>query len=237
MIRIICPRDPTIRSVERQGRRLYRWLHDVSRIYVVMPNDGSKHKCHQLIRAWDDSDLIVFMGHGRSDALYGSRGKSFDVTGGEEALDKSSEDYYNDEHFIDATSYKLLKGKNIVCFSCESYLLAKKLVEAGANAVVGFGKMPTSKQELEQDAHIETVSDKMVAYINGALNVAFRDAVFKTHKMHGEIADVAVYFKMEIKRQISLLLHSKAKYRKSMATVLYNIAKSVKVEGDKTVKV
>ena len=75
------------------------------------------------------------------------------------------------------------------------------------------------------------------ALINGALNVAFRDAFYMTHKMQGEIADVAVYFKMEVRRQVSLLLHSKAKYRYSMATVLYDIAKTVKVVGDKTVKV
>ena len=50
---------------------------------------------------------------------------------------------------------------------------------------------------LVQDAHItERISNTMIAYINGALNVAFRDAFYMTHKMQGEIADVAVYFKM-----------------------------------------
>lgn len=238
MIRIICPQDPTIRCVERQGRRLDRWLDEASRIYVVLPNENSKNKCLNLIRIWDSSDLIVFMGHGRSDALIGSRGRLFDMEGGDDALDKKSEDYYNDERFIDEENYSLFSGKSIVIFACESDLLAKRLVEAGAKSVLGFGKMPTSRIELEQDAHItERISNTMIAYINGALNVAFRNALYMAHRMNGEMADVAVYFKMEIRRQVSLLLHSKAKYRYSMATLLYDIAKTVKVEGDKTVKV
>ena len=237
MIRIICPRDPTIRSVERQARRLDRRLDLDSRVYVVMPNDWSKRKCHKAIRSWDNADLIVFMGHGRSDSLFGSRGDLFNVTGGEDAFDKETEDYYNDEHFIDITNFYLLAGKSIVCFSCESDLLAEKLIAAGTRAVIGFGKMPTSRVELEVDAHVNNVSDRMVAYINGALNVAFREAVLMAYRMRGEIADIAVYFKMEIRRQVSLLLHSKAKYRYSMANVLYDISKTVVVLGDKTISV
>lgn len=238
MIRIICPQDPTIRSVERQGRRLNRWLDTSSKIYVVLPNEGSKYMCHHYIRTWDNNDLIVFMGHGRSDALIGSRGRLYDMMGGDDAKDKESDDYYNDDGFIDDSNYDLLAGKSIVAFACETNLLAKRLVEAGARAVVGFGKMPTSRIELEQDTHItERISETMIAYINGALNVAFRDAFFMAHRMQGEIVDVAVYFKMEIRRQVSLLLHSKAKYRYCMATVLYDIAKTVKVVGDKKVKV
>lgn len=238
MIRIICPQDPTIRCVERQGRRLDRWLDTASRIYVVLPNDGSKYKCLRLIEEWDSSDLVVFMGHGRSDALFGSRGRLFDAIGGDDALDKESEDYYNDEHFIDESNYGIFAGKNIVAFACESVLLARCLIDAGAKVVVGLGKMPTSKMELEQDAHIsEGISNAMIAYINGALNVSFRNALYMVYKMQGEIADIAIYFKMEIRRQVSLLLHSKAKYRYSTATVLYDIAKTVKVIGDKTVKI
>ena len=237
MIRIISPRDPTIKSVERQARRLDRRLQVASRIYVVMPNKDSKMTCHRFMRKWGRNDLIVFMGHGRSDALFGSRGNLFNVAGAEDIMDIETDDYYNDERFIDESTYHLLAGKSIVCFACESDLLAKKLVEAGAVAVVGFGKMPTSRLELEQDAHIIGVSDRMVAYINGALNVAFREAILMTHKMQGCIADIAVYFKMEIRRQVSLLLHSKARFRYSMANVLYDIAKTVVVLGDKTIRV
>jgi hypothetical protein len=176
------------------------------------------------------------MGHGRSDALFGSRGKNFNMTGCEAAIDRESDDYYNDESFIDESNYNLFSGKSIICFSCESDLLGNRLLKAGARAVVGFGKMPSSWAEFEQDVHFkERINNRMIAYINGALNVAFRDAVLITHKMHGSLIEFAAYFKMEIRRQISLLLHSKAKFRYCMANVLYDISGTVTVMGDKSV--
>jgi len=236
MIRIICPQDPTIRSVERQARRLDRRLGADSRIYVVKPNDISKKKCHRLIESWNVEDLIIFMGHGRSDALFGSRGKNFNMTGSDAAIDRESDDYYNDESFIDESNYDLFSDKSIICFSCESDLLGNRLLKAGARTVVGFGKMPSSWAEFEQDVHFkERINNRMIAYINGALNVAFRDAVLITHKMHGSLIEFAAYFKMEIRRQVSLLLHSKAKFRYCMANVLYDISKTVTVMGDKSV--
>ena len=236
MIRIICPQDPTIRSVERQARRLDRRIGADSKVYVVKPNDISKKKCHRLIESWSIEDVIIFMGHGRSDALFGSRGKNFNMTGCEAAIDRESDDYYNDESFIDESNYNLFSGKSIICFSCESDLLGNRLLKAGARAVVGFGKMPSSWAEFEQDVHFkERINNRMIAYINGALNVAFRDAVLITHKMHGSLIEFAAYFKMEIRRQIYLLLHSKAKFRYCMANVLYDISGTVTVMGDKSV--
>ncbi len=237
MIRIICPQDPTIRCVERQAGKLNRRLDKASKKYIVKPNDGSKFRCHQLIKSWSEDDLIIFMGHGRSDALFGSRGKMFNIMGGDNAKDRDTDDIYNDESFVDESNYGLFAGKSVVCFTCESDELGKKLMESGAKAIVGFGKMPSSKIELEQDAHVKYSTKTMVAYINGALNVAFREAVLRAHRMKGVIEDVAIYFKMEMRRQVSLLLHSKAKYRYCMANVLYDIARTVTVMGDKKLKV
>lgn len=238
MIRIICPRDPTIRCVERQARKLERRLRDLSRVYVVMPTDETKFKCHRLIREWNNADLIVFMGHGRSDALFGSRGKNYDAAGADDCEDMKTEDYYHDEHFLDQTNYGLLSGKRFVCFACDSDLLANRLVESGAVSVLGVGKMPTSLEEFNRDLpKIQPVKTSMIACINGALNVAFRDAVIDAARINGNMGDIAVFLKMELRRQISLLLHSKAVYRFSLTSVLYGVADSAVVVGDKTVSV
>lgn len=238
MIRIICPQDPTIRCVERQARRLDRRLGGMSKIYVVKPNDKSKSDCHQKIKSWSEDDIIIFMGHGRSDALFGSRGRNFNAMGHDSGFEVDNpEDYYNDENFIDKSNYVFLKGKSIVCFACETNLLAKKLIDAGAKSVLGFGKMPTSVEEFKSDWKLPYISKKMIAFMNGVLNVSFRDAMIKVVNMGGEIVDIAIYFKMEMRRQISLLLHSKAKYRYDIADVLYKILYSVDVIGDKRTKI
>lgn len=237
MIRIISPQDPTSRCIERQARKLNRRLAGHSRVYIVMPNDTSKQKCHSLIKMWPDTDVIVFLGHGRSDALYGSRGRYFDLAGAEDGLDRESDDYYSDDSFVDNTSYELFAGKCVVCFACDTNSLAKKLIDAGANVVVGFGKMPSSQIEFSEDwPEVKPVKDSMIAYINGALNVAFREAIRLVFKMDGSVDDIAVYFKMEMRKQISRLLHSKAKYRYDISTVLYNVANSVVVEGKHNIK-
>lgn len=238
MIRIISPRAPKDRCIERQARRLDRRLGDDSRVYVVMPREESKERCHQYIRQWDKDDLIVFMGHGRSDGLVGSRAVYAGMMGEEEALDKDPELYYDDEYFIGPVNYQLLAEKKVVCFACESDLLGDELVKAGAIAVVGFGKMPSSRDEFVEERYDKRMTTRaMIAALNGAINVAFRDAMIMAVKMQGEMSDVAVYFKMEMRRQVSLLLHSKAKYRYFLATILYDIAKTVKVLGDQSVKV
>jgi len=51
--------------------------------------------------------------------------------------------------------------------------------------------------------------------------------------MNGKLEDVSILFKMEIRRQVSFLLHSKARHKYDVANVLYDIAKTVKVVGDK----
>lgn len=56
-------------------------------------------------------------------------------------------------------------------------------------------------------------------------------------RINGNMGDIAVFLKMELRRQISLLLHSKAVYRFSLTSVLYGVADSVVVVGDKTVSV
>lgn len=238
MIRVITPRAPKDRCIERQARRLDRRLGDKSRVYVVLPREESKFQCHQFIRQWDNEDLIVFMGHGRSDGLVGSRGAFAGMLGEDDALDKDPELCYDDEFFIDEGDFHLFEGKKLVCFACESSLLGDKLIKAGATAIVGFGKMPSSKEEFDTERYDKRMITKtMIAALNGAINVAFRDAVIMAVKMKGEMADIAVYFKMEIRKQISLLLHSKAKYRYFLTNILYDIAKTVKVLGDKQIKV
>lgn len=238
MIRIISPRSPEDRCIERQARRLDRRLGDVSRVYVVMPNAKSKNECHQLIRQWKNEDLIVFMGHGRSDGLVGSRALFAGMMGAEDSLDRAPELYYDDEYFIGSDDYSLLADKKVACFACESDLLGEELIKAGAIAIVGFGKMPSSKEEFDPERYDKRmITRAMIAALNGAINVAFRDAVIMAVRMNGEMSDLAIYFKMEIRRQVSMLLHSKAKYRAILASILYNIARTVKVLGDQNAKI
>lgn len=232
MIKIICPSDPTIKRLERHAWRTADAIEDC-KVVIVQPGDASKVYCHREIWDSDKNDLIVFMGHGRSDALYGSKGKQFASAGliGDSTLCENL-DLYNDDSFIDSSNYGLFAGKKAVIFACKSAELGKELCKAGATTVLGFGKLPTSQDEFMDDWKYQ-VSNHAVAAMSGILDVAFCNALIDTIKRRGTFFDMQHQLRMQLQCSISMLLYSKACYRYKLASTLYTVAASIKVWGDR----
>ena len=237
MILLIYPKDPTIRRIERHGKRIANSLSGVAKQIVIEPKDASKTRAHHAIKASDDGDLIVFMGHGRSDALFGARGDKYRDAEYVDyrVIEENPELYYNDENFIDITTYRLLVGKKIVSFACVSNELGKRLVNAGTKAALGFGKLPTTVAEFEDEWHYKKVKPNVAAAMSGILDVSFGRALIRAVKQGGNMADLAYCIKDEIHWHIVMLLYSKARYRYMLADVLSAVEKAVVVSGDATV--
>lgn len=236
MILLIYPQDPTIRRIERHGKRIVRSLPSVAERIVIEPKDSSKTQAHLAIKASNDNDLIVFMGHGRSDALFGARGDKYKEAEYVDyrVIDENPELYYNDENFIDGTTYRLLAGKKIVSFACVSNELGKRLVNAGTKVALGFGKLPTTVAEFEDEWHYKNVNSHVAAAMSGILDVSFGRALLRTVKQGGNMTDLAYCIKDEIHWHIAMLLYSKARYRYLLADVLSVVEKAVVVSGDAT---
>ena len=234
MILLIYPKDPTIRRIERHGQRIARILMDVTKRIVIRPADSSKTQAHVAIKGTDTSDLIVFMGHGRSDALFGARGNRYAQAeyADYRIVEEKPELYYNDENFIDGSTYKLLTDRKAVCFACVSNQLGEILVKQGSKAVLGFGKLPTTKAELEEEWHYRDVNSHVAPAISGILDVSFGRALIRAIRQGGSMADLAFCIKDEIHWHIAQLLYSKARYRYMLADVLSTVEKSVKVIGN-----
>lgn len=236
MILIIYPRDPSIRRIERHGKRIARCLPGLAELIVIEPKDDSKTSAHHAIKASNDDDLIVFMGHGRSDALLGARGDKYMVAEFVDyrVIEETPGLFYNDENFIDGSTYSLLEGKKFVGFACVSNELGKRLVKAGTKVALGFGRLPTTVAEFEGEWHYKNVSSHGAAAMSGILDVSFGRALIRAVKQKGNMADLAYCIKDEIHWHIAMLLHSKAKYRYMMADVLSTVEKTVVVVGDAT---
>lgn len=236
MILLIYPQDPTIRRIERHGERIAMSLPSAVKQIVIEPGDSSKTLAHHAIKESKDDDLIVFMGHGRSDALFGARGdryleaKFVDYR----VVDENPKLYFNDENFIDGTTYRLLAGKKIVCFACVSNELGKRLVNAGTKAALGFGKLPTTVAEFEDEWHYKNVNPHVAAVMSGILDVSFGRALIRAVKQGGNMADLAFCIKDEIHWHVAMLLYSKARYRYMLADVLSVVEKAIVVTGDAT---
>ena len=237
MIKIIYPIDPTIPRIKRHAEHISRQFGDVCKRIVLTPHDSAKTFAHNEIEKSKDDDLLVFMGHGRSDALFGGRGRFFNAEGltGDSSLDDNP-DIYNDENFIDSHTYSLFKGKKLVCKACNSNLLGEKLVDSGAVAVLGFGKLPTTREELEDDWHYNSPSKHAAPDLAGIFEASFERAFIRVVKWGGNFADLAYAIKAELYYQSSLMLCSHTRYRHRIADILYAVEKSVIVIGDSRVR-
>lgn len=144
---LVHPVDPTIKRLERLLK--YVICHtDSSESLLIKPGDIYKKKALNELEKRSKEDFIVFLGHGRSDALFGSKGAEWNAVVSPEAIEQDPDNFYNDENLICSTNYHLLKGKKIFCFACNSVELGQTLEKRGIDCVLlGFDRLPTTKEE------------------------------------------------------------------------------------------
>lgn len=233
MVYVINPIDPTIKSLRRLCHFFLKWLPEISVVYIF-PGEHHKKNVHSLLRNMPDNTSIIFMGHGRSDALFGSKGKYWNAFEIPDYVEYP-EQYENDENFINADSFNLLKGKLLIIYACNSTELAKTLLRYGSKVVLGFYRLPTSKEEFFDDWHIRA-SSHLIAAINGCLNIAFRNTILRSVKEHLAFSDIESLMRMELQRQIVHVLTSNARYKYDLANVLSHIKLELKAIGDRSLK-
>ena len=236
MMLLVHPVDPTIKRLERLLK--YVICHtDSSESLLIKPGDIYKKKALNELEKRSKEDFIVFLGHGRSDALFGSKGAEWTAVVSPEAIEQDPDKFYNDENLISSTNYQLLKGKKIFCFACNSVELGQTLEKSGIDCVLlGFDRLPTTKEEFKEDWHL-SVSRHMLAATKGCLDIAVRQCIITAVEQHCEFGEMEDIMKFELQKQISFLLASKARYRYELANVLSAIKGNVMVVGDRSVRV
>lgn len=233
MVYVINPIDPTIKSLRRLARYLSQQVPALSTIFVF-PGDYHKDGVYDKLEKLPNDTSIIFMGHGRSDALFGSKGKRWNALFNEEN-DDVFHYYYNDEDFITEESYYLFAGKRLIIFACNSTELAKRLLENGASVVMGFHRLPTSVDEFRDDWNIQA-SDHLIAAMNGCLNIAFRNTIKKACIDHLRFSQIESLMKLELQRQIVNVLTSRAHYRYQLVNTLSHIKRDLKTVGQRDLR-
>lgn len=94
-----------------------------------------------------NAKFILFMGHGRSDCLFGSCNKKAQDFISEDAAFESPE-FYKNECFIHSNNISRFKDKIFFSFSCfsnknDSKSLARNAINNGVISFIGFGDIPT----------------------------------------------------------------------------------------------
>lgn len=233
MILIISPYDKSTKRLGRIASFLHRHLPN-NKLFIVRPNEKSKLECHKLIWNCKESDLIIFLGHARSDALYGAKGKYYkNPFAPNPNEDSNPEDYeYYDENFIDSSSFHLLKGKKMICYGCKTKKLAEHLYRSGALVIYGFGVIPTSMEEFKI-FHEPQVSNLLISYMKGSITrILKRGICLSLSNPKNSFADLYKILEFEFQREIEYALTSNFRLKFNLVNVLHIVKREMGVIGD-----
>jgi hypothetical protein len=120
-------------------RRLKKLLDSKLNIYEL--GNQSSHADAILMLKKGSYDLAIFFAHGGTDYLRGG-----------EYVSRATRDTVETEKFLTRDDLSIFKDKVVFCMSCDSNGLASEAIECGANAFVGFDKIPFNRFDEEGQA-------------------------------------------------------------------------------------
>ncbi len=178
-ILIIHPQDNTTTFLNRiKNHLIYSSIGQNVSHFNIHPYDESHQQCLRRVLDHSENGLIIFLGHGRSDRLYGAKGSLYNHREfvSDDAIKETPDKYYHKENFIDESNVSVFKGKKVFCLACNSNDRIGKLAgDLGVSAFMGFGDIPTSIAEFKLKGH--DVSERFVAIMKAELNYVIKNAL------------------------------------------------------------
>ena len=237
-ILIIHPYDHTTLFLETINNKLKLvYEHDLH-YFKIETNDNSHNLCIQRIVSHPSEGLIVFLGHGRSNALNGSRGDEFFP--GVEFEDSAAfpDLYYFKEQFISKINVHVFRGKKVFCLACNSNdKIADYAMEKGAVTFLGFGNIPTSKEEFIADG-INNPTLNLINAMKSELNyIISRSLEYGISKSYNfEQLFNLIHFITNQRITDYLINQKNDEDRYILTDYLYLLKKEIKIFGDKKIK-
>lgn len=239
-ILIVHPNDKTTSFLDKIKRYLIGKFEGNVHHFNIQPNEQSHKDCLERISSHSESGLIIFLGHGRSDKLFGSKGKSFESAElvSEFAKQENPEDYYYNDNFINENNADVFSKKKVFCLACNSNeKIAKYAIEKGARTFVGFGDIPTSREEFEDDG-IGNVSNDIVKAMKTELNYIIKKGIEYGISNSYNFQQLQDFTAFLINQKIAEYLVEKKNYneRHLLTDYLYQLKKDIAIFGDKKVR-
>ncbi|MFC0774278.1 hypothetical protein [Terrimonas alba] len=136
MLHIIYPQDETTQFLVRIPEIIRsRFGPESIQLTKIYPDEKSHSSSIDFIENLPDESIVLFMGHGEDDCLFGAEGPHFPR-----------------KKLIDRANIKIFGNKYLFCLSCYSSLFLKATFRF-SNIIhsVGFGSLPTEMSEVEND--------------------------------------------------------------------------------------
>lgn len=236
-ILIVHPYDKSTSFLERIKNYLLAEYESDIHYFSIKPNDASHELCLKRIDVHNEKGLIIFLGHGRSDKLYGSKADKYSAFVSEDAVIECPELYYYNDNFINEKNISVFKGKKVFCLACNSReKLAQFALEKGVTSFLGFGDIPTSLSEFEEKEEKVTndVVVKMKTELNYIIKKSLSLSIAKGLTFEGLLSHIQFITQQ---RLTDVLTNQKSfKERYVFADFLYYLKNEIQIMGDRNAK-
>jgi len=238
-ILIVHPYDKTTLFLETIKGGLNASFEGNLHLFNIETNDKSHKDCLEIISNHPENGVIIFLGHGRSDALYGSKGDEYSPSLGLEEISTFPDLYYFNESFISKKNANVFNGKKIFCLACNSNdKIAQYAMESGAKTFLGFGNIPSSSEEFVADG-ISKVTNEIVNSMKSELNYIIKRSIeYSISKSYNfeQLLNV-IHFITNQKITEYLIAKKDFNERYILTDYLYQLKKDIRIFGDKKIKI
>jgi len=241
-ILIVHPYDKSTTFLDRIKSHLQSTFYDDLHYFSVKPHKASHTKCLDTIQNFSDNGLLLFMGHGKSNCLFGAKGDYYGTLENELIIAEEPEKYFYEDNFINEKNLNIFNEKKVIALSCNSNAqIGRKSVENGAKVFLGFGDLPTSVNELKDKGEeskfgisLSTIEQAIKTEINYIMKRSLEIGISKSYSFI-QLYEL-IQFITNQKINHYLIDKKKINERKIIANYLYNFKREMKIFGDKNIK-
>lgn len=241
-ILIVHPYDKSTTFLDRIKSHLQTKFIEDCQYFNIKPQFASHKQCLSEINNFSEDGLILFMGHGKSNSLYGAKGDYYGTLENELVKEENPEKYFYEDNFITEENVNIFKGKKVICLSCNSNgQIGRKAIEFGAKVFLGFGDLPTSVGELEDKGEesktgisLSTVEQAIKTEINYVIKKSIEIGIVNNYSFV-ELVNL-IHFISNQRISDYLVNQKKISERKIIANYIYDFKKEIKIYGDKNEK-
>jgi hypothetical protein len=238
-ILIVHPNDETTKFLDKIKNYLIEMLGEQVHHFNIYPNEKSHQACLERISIHPENGLIIFLGHGRTDALHGGKGELYNNAEfvSREAKDENPDAYYYNDNFINESNSVVFRNKKVFCLSCNSNdKIAKFSVDHGAKSFLGFGDIPTSMSEFEDKE--EKVTNDLVVKMKTELNYIIKTSLSMSIQRGLTFEGLLNHIQfITNQRMTDILVNQKSfKERNKLADYLFYLKREATIIGEKRLK-
>jgi len=203
--------------------------------------------CIEFISTVNDK-FIIFMGHGRSDRLFGSCSKESSDFISSEAM-QYNELFFKNEDFIHIDNINAFKNKIFFSFSCNSNRndknsLGRNAIQNGVKSFIGFGDIPTDYIDIWPIKKPKKKSDEIfpkraIAIYKGIIIKIIKQCLFVSIKNNYTVQGLVDLMKIQTNKEIQNMILSKNKnrHKKNIVEKLFEFKSEIIILGNSHEKI